>query len=221
MISDLVSDGLHGDPADFVGQLLSPEPKKRPSATEALKHSWFRHLPNKRDLEQRYQQSIRAWKSRPRNHFGTDPIVYLTTANPFATYCPRREPHTSSTPTAEEFTLFPNDDHVSESSYGDAPPSRPQFQQRFTPTTHIHPGLNPYSQNPTIFQPEARAQDLMNHPFSAVQATPAAAPQRDMQFVSQVERLHAEQQLPKGNYLYIAPAELPPTHPPPPKDIRL
>lgn len=204
LMSDLASMGLYGDPTDFLGQLLNAEPEKRPSATEALNHSWFVNLPNKRELEQRYQQSIRAWKSRPRHDTGTEPITYLTTANPFVTYRPSRQYHTTFAPISEDYTLFPGDDHVSESSYGDAPPSRPQR----TPLTHVHQSSNAHNQTCTVPEHAARRPNFMNQAPAPVHATPANPPQRDLQFLNQVERLHADPQLPKGNYLYIASAEL-------------
>lgn len=209
LMSDLASLGLDGDPADFVGQLLNPDPEKRPSATKAVDHSWFANLPNKRDLEQRYQQSIRGWKSKARHDHGTEPITYLTTKNPFATYCPKRRAQTTSISIAEEYTLFPAVDHVSESSYGDAPPGIPQR----TPRTHVQPSFNAHNGDPAISDPVARGHNLMNQASAVDHDTLARAPQKDPQFLSQVERLHADPQLPKGNYLYIAPGELIPDQP--------
>lgn len=209
LMSDLASLGLHGDPTDFLIQLLSPEPEKRPSATAALGHAWFANLPNKRDLEQRYQQSIRAWRSRACHNFGTDPITRLTIANPFAPYCPNRRAQATSIPIAEEYTLFPVRDYVPESSYGDDAPSGPQRK----PLTHMRSSSNGYNQNPAASNPATRGLHMMNQPSAAIHATPARVPQRDLQFLSQVERLHADLQLPKGKYLYIAPEELVPDPP--------
>lgn len=204
LMADLASLGLDGDPADFVGQLLNPDPEKRPPATKALGHSWFANLPNKRELEQRYQQSIRGWKSKARRDHGTEPITYLTTTNPFATYCPTRRSKTTSISIAEEYTLFPGADHVSESSYGDAPPSRPQR----TPLTHAQPSSNAHNRTPRVSDPVARGHNPMDQTSAVDHGALARAPPKDPQFLSQVERLHADPQLPKGNYLYFAPAEL-------------
>lgn len=215
LISALVSAGSQGGPADFVEQLLNPQPEKRPSATEALSHHWFKNLPGKHELEQRYQQSIRTWKSRPRNYFGTEPITILTTANSFHTYCPNRQVQTTSTPTAEEYTLFSTDDHVSESSYGDAPSSRPQLLLSPTPITNMYRDLNAGTKNATASHPRPRGQNLMNQTYIEVHTSLPDTQQRNPQFLSQVERLHGDPQLPKGKYLYIAPAELTPDAPTP------
>ncbi|KIW20500.1 hypothetical protein PV08_01075 [Exophiala spinifera] len=51
-------------PKDFISQLLVLDEAARPSAEEALKHSWFSNELHRTDFEELYQRTIKHWNPR-------------------------------------------------------------------------------------------------------------------------------------------------------------
>lgn len=190
--------GIPGNPMSLLRRLLSPFESERPDAEEALRHSWFASLPNKFGLDQRYQHLVRTWKSSPHTTHGAQPITYLTSTISPASYQHNSESRTTTTWITEEYTLFPHDDHVSESAFSDACSSQSQSQHSPPPPQMPTGGLEFVSQVKRV-QGE---QKLPKGKYLYIAPGATIPDSREME-----EPVQAEPQRPRWRYLSIAPRE--------------
>ena len=69
-------------PKDFVKRMLNPDPSQRPSAVQALQHTWFTKRIYKQDMDAIYERAIRGWQPSPASipkivdisHLGPGPL---------------------------------------------------------------------------------------------------------------------------------------------------
>jgi hypothetical protein len=71
MTMELIQHGVTGYPQKFIKGLLVLDEKVRLNVKQALLHQWFEFLPEKDELEDRYQKAIDQWIPRPRS----DPAI--------------------------------------------------------------------------------------------------------------------------------------------------
>jgi Serine/threonine protein kinase len=67
MTMELIQHGVTGYPQNFIKRLLVLDEKARLNVKQALLHQWFEFLPEKDELEDRYQKAVDQWIPRPRS----------------------------------------------------------------------------------------------------------------------------------------------------------